>query len=402
MRRRTLQIVLAAMAAVAAIWFVRGADDTGEDWATVERGDLVLSVPISGTLHAVSTTLVGAPLVRGQWEFKIASLVEEGREVKAGDLLVSFDTSDRQRELERRRSDRDAAAERLEKRRREATLQEHEEALRLAEAEARERTAQMKVGRPEELVSDKDARLAELDLRLAAGEASFVRRQKAARTASLAAELAVLAEEVHRAELRVAELEAGIAAMRVTAPRAGTVIYVTDWQGDKRKVGDSIWYADKLLELPDLDLMAARCEADEEDMARLLAGQRAILRLDAHPDTEYEGRVRAVRSTLQPRPSQPQLKVVRLEVDLERTDRLRMRPGMRVRGEVEVERARDVLTIPLDAVSVRDGGAWVTRRAWGVRTQVPVSLGARNSTRIQVVAGLRAGERILLRNGGAP
>lgn len=401
MRRWVSRAILAVCAVAAAIWMVRGTGGTAEEWAVVERGDLVLSVPISGTLQAVSTTLIGAPLVRGQWDFKIATLVEEGREVKAGDLLVSFDTSDRQRELERRRTDRDSAAERLEKRRREAILQEHEEALRLAEAEARERTAQMKVGRPEDLVADKDARLAQLDLQLAAQEAAFLRRQKMVRAATVEAELAVLAEEVHRAELRVVELEAGIAAMRVTAPRAGTVIFVTDWQGDKRKVGDSIWYSDKLLELPDLDLMAARCEADEVDMARLLAGQKTILRLDAHPDTEYPGRVRAVRSTLQPRPSQPQLKVVRLEVDLEKTDRLRMRPGMRVRGEVEVERISDTLTIPLDAVSVDAGASHVTRQGWRTNTRVPVRLGARNATRIQVIEGLQAGDRVLLGNGGA-
>lgn len=385
---------------LAAAWLLSTPAGSDQEWAVAERGDLVLAVPVTGTLQAVSSTLIGAPLVRGQWEFKIARLVEEGTEVKAGDELVSFDASDRQRELERRRADRDSAAERLEKRRREAVLQGHDEALRLAEAEAQERTAQMKAGRPGDLVADKEARLAMLDLQVATEEVAYLRRQKEVRAAAAAAELGALAEEVHRAQLRVAELEDGIARMRVTAPQPGTVILLTDWQGDKRKVGDTIWYADKLLELPDLDRMAARCEADEEDLARLRAGQKVVLRLDAHPDIEVPGRVRAVRTTLQPRTTQPQLKVVRLEVDLERTDRLRMRPGMRVRGEVEVERRRDVVTIPLEAVRIEAGGATVAGRRWGTLRRVPVRLGTRAANRIQVVEGLAAGERVLLHNGG--
>lgn len=401
MRRRARWLgVGGGLILVAVVWVSSVTGDSDHEWAVAERGDLVLTVPITGTLQAVSTTLIGAPLVRGQWEFKIARLVEEGKEVKAGDELVSFDAADRQRELERRRADLDSAAERLEKRRREAVLQEHDEALRLAEAEARERTSQMKAGRPEDLVADKEARLAMLDLEVATEEVVFLRRQKEVRAAAAAAELGALAEEAHRAQLRVAELEDGIARMRVTAPQPGTVIYLTDWQGDKRKVGDTIWYADKLLELPDLDRMAARCEADEEDLARLRAGQKVVLRLDAHPDMGVPGRVRAVRTTLQPKTTQPQLKVVRLEVDLERTDRLRMRPGMRVRGEVEVERMRDVITIPLEAVRVEAGVATVTSRRWGTLSRVPVRLGARAANRIQVVDGLLAGDRVVLHNGG--
>jgi multidrug efflux pump subunit AcrA (membrane-fusion protein) len=74
---------------------------------------------------------------------------------------------------------------------------------------------------------------------------------------------------------------------------------------------------------------------------------------------------------------------------------------MRVRGEVEVERISDTLTIPLDAVSVDAGGSHVTQQGWRTKTRVPVRLGARNASRIQVIEGLQAGDRVLLGNGGA-
>jgi multidrug efflux pump subunit AcrA (membrane-fusion protein) len=205
-----------------------------------------------------------------------------------------------------------------------------------------------------------------------------------------------------RAQMRVQRIEEAIGRMRVTAPQAGTVIYLADWQEQKRKVGDTCWHTDRVLEIPDLDAMLARCEVDEEDAAKIEPGQPAVLRLDAHGDIEYRARVRTVQSALQPKRTQPQLKVVRLELELEGTDRLRMRPGMRVRGDVEVDRRREVVSIPLDAVTVGAEGPVVVRKGLMWSDRVVVRLGARNAARIEVLEGLAAGDRVLVGAGGPP
>lgn len=403
MRRRWLIAgAVGAVAASVAAWaLARGSGQHG-DWVRAGKGDLILTVPITGVLAAVRSIQIGPPVVWGQWEFKIAAMAPEGADVKAGDMVLELDASERRRDLERRRADRDAAREQLEKRRRELGLLDHDDALKLAEAEARLRTATLKAGRPDDLVPAKELQQVLLDLGIARKEVEFLHRQVEARRRAGSSELASLKDALDRAEMRVQRIEEAIGRMRVTAPQAGTVIYLADWNEQKRKVGDTCWYADRVLELPDLDAMLARCEADEEDAAKLEPGQSVVLRLDAHSDIEYRARIRTVQSALQPKRTQPQLKVVRLELELETTDRVRMRPGMRVRGDVEVGRRRDAVSIPLDAVTVGAEGPVVVRKGWMRTERVAVRLGARNATRIEVLAGLEDGDRVLLGAGAAP
>ena len=122
-RRRWLIAGAVGVAAVSvAAWtLARGSGQRG-DWVRAEKADIVLTVPITGVLAAVRSIQIGPPVVWGQWEFKIAAMAPEGADVKAGDMVLELDASERRRDLERRRADRDAAREQLEKRRRELGL----------------------------------------------------------------------------------------------------------------------------------------------------------------------------------------------------------------------------------------------------------------------------------------
>lgn len=65
-------------------------------------------------------------------------------------------------------------------------------------------------------------------------------------------------------------------------------------------------------------------------------------------------------------------KIVRLESELEETDTERMRPSMRLRGSIEVERVADTLVVPAEAVFLRSGATTVYRRTLlGQREVVP-------------------------------
>src|SRR5206468_203864 len=106
------------------------------------------------------------------------------------------------------------------------------------------------------------------------------------------------------------------------------------------KVGDSAWRAEKVLETADLSAMMARGDVDEVDSSRVAVGQRVTLRLDAHPDVEFAGHVAAIAKIVQRQSGKSPLKVMRLEIALDRTEAQRMRPGMRFRGTVETGRVK--------------------------------------------------------------
>lgn len=394
-----LVLAVAAVAAVATVGPPASVDlpdgESDDGRLRVRRGDLVLSAEVSGTLEAVDSHLLGPPSVPYMWNYKISFLAPEGAEVEAGTPVLRFDTSELQRRLQEKVAERDSAATELEKKRvdLERTLRDLE--MQLAEAEARLRKAELKVEVPAELEAANELATARLDRDLAAAEVESLGRRLELKRRAGRAELTALREKRDRAEERVAEIQVYIDRLTVRAPRAGTVIYVTDWQGDKRKVGDQVWQANKVVEIPDLTRMQARGQVDESDAGRLAVGQTVRLRLDAHPESEYRGRVEEIASAVTRKDRGNPLKQVELVVDLEETDPERMRPGMRFQGEVEVERAEGVALAPAVAVRSTAAGPVAYRKTLFGVEEVHPRVGRRNEEWVEILDGLPVGAELV-------
>lgn len=398
-RRRIL--ILAAVAAVIliALWtFVgRASALAGEQWGEVRRDDLVLGIEVTGTLAAVESASVGPPVVPDFWDFKIAFLAPEGSEVRKGQPVVGFDTSVLQQTLLDKTAERDSAQKELEKRETNLKMSRGRTELSLAEAESRVRKAELKVDVPAELVSSQDLAQARADLALARQEVAYYKERLGFESRQAQAEIEGLRRKRDRAAARLAEVQDAIQRMTVGAPRDGTVVYVTSHREEKKKVGDSLWRGEKILEIPDLRRMKAEGQVDEADAGRLAVGQRVSLRLDAHPDVVFAGRVRTIHASVQKKSFWSPLKVVEVDIALDKTDPQRMRPGMRFLGTIELERVPGALVIPAEAVvNGRQGPVVYRRSGWGVE-EVRPELGRRNDRFVEVTKGLEPGDRLALR-----
>ena len=369
---------------------------------TVVRGDLALTVAVTGTLRSTDSSFLGPPQVPETWNYKISFLAPEGTEAEAGMPVLRFDTSELERKLLDKVAERDQAGTELEKRRVEMERTVRDAELALAEARARLRRAVLKTDVPAELTSAKELFEARVDRRLAEAEVESLGRRHDLERQAGAAELAALAEKHARAGQRVAEIQEFIGRMSVRAPRAGTVIYESDWQGEKVKVGDQVWQNRKVMEIPDLASMEAEGRVDEADSGRLSVGQPVTLRLDAHPGREVHGTVRAIEKSVKRRSRGVPLREVELTIALEGTDTERMRPGMRFQGEVEVERAVGVLLAPADAVRSTADGPVAWRRSLFGSEPVHLEVGRRNERFVEVLAGLAEGDRLGLPGEEAP
>src|SRR4029077_5772679 len=122
-------------------------------------------------------------------------------------------------------------------------------------------------------------------------EATTIGKRIASLERAAAAEIALLTSKQQHAESIVKETQDAIQKMTVIAPRNGTIVYVTNWRGDKKKVGDSVWRMERVIEIPDLSRMNARGDVDEVDAGKVAVGQRVTIRLDAHPDEEFHGTI---------------------------------------------------------------------------------------------------------------
>jgi cobalt-zinc-cadmium efflux system membrane fusion protein len=93
------------------------------------------------------------------------------------------------------------------------------------------------------------------------------------------------------------------------------------------------------------------------------------------------------------------LRGLTVEVALDATDVTRMRPDMRFRGRVEVQRIESSLLVPLDAIDRGADGPFVRRAGFSGYEVVPVTLGRRNEEKVEVLSGVADGDRIVAEMG---
>jgi multidrug efflux pump subunit AcrA (membrane-fusion protein) len=383
---------LLAVVSVSALPALRGGPDVLNP-VVAKREDLVLSVEVEGELAAVRSIDIGAPPVT-EVEFKIALLAPEGSAVKAGQPVLGFDTEALQRQLVDKQAELAEATKKTEQKEVDLRLKLLEIEQQVAQAEADLGKARLKAEVPADLQQRVELEKARLDHRGRQRDLENLQAERRATQSLGEAELRSLRNQRDRARGRVEALQAAIAKMTVKAPQDGIVVYRTNWRDEKKKVGDSMWFGETVLALPDLREMRADGFVDEADGGGVAAGQKVTIRLEARPDLDVHGRVKTVGRTVRQKSWRNPVKVYKVDIALERTDPTVMRPAMRFRGEIETGRVAGLLLVPRDAVFLREDGPVVwARRALGW-TEVPVRLGRSNRRLVEVVSGLEEGARL--------
>src|SRR5688500_13072905 len=373
------------------------AADRQGDWVLPTRGDLVSGGEVTGSLEAFESDRFGPPQLPDVWDFKISMMSPEGSEVKKGQRVLSFDTSELQRSPEQMSTERDHAQKEIEKKRADLALRTKDERMKLSEAEARMRKTALKLDTPGDIIGVKERQQVELDFALAKRETAAIQSKLESLERAAIAEIRLLESKQKEAAAAVETSQASIRAMTTTAPRDGTVIYVLSHRGEKKKVGDTCWRMERVMEIPDLTRMLGKGEVDEVDAGRVAIGQRVSFRLDAHPDDIFYGTITSAGTTAQQKKNtRDPLKVLQVDLKLDKTDPAKMRPGMRFKGTIELQRIKNALVIPRRAVFISAEAPVVYRRgAFSVDT-VPVKLGKENEETVQVIEGLSSRDRILV------
>lgn len=373
-----------------------------ESSVSVDRGALVVSVEVSGQMRAVDADRIGPPPIPSIWNYEIAMMAPEGTEVDKGQPVLAFDASELERRLDEKTAERDSAATQLDLKLAAARVTRHDEELEIEQAKADLRKAKLQADAPEDLTATIDLEKARLDLELAREKVAYLQRKSRSARRSDEAEVSRWKKKHARAQERVQEIGEAIEQMTVASPRAGTVIYQTNWKGEKKKVGDSAWRAETVLQIVSLEQMEADGQIDEVDVSKVAVGAPVSLRLDAQADIELRGRVRDVSQTVQRASPDNPLKVVHLDIELETDEGVPLRPGMRFRGAIETERLEDALLVPLDAVFATPEGPVAYRRGDGGLQPVRLSIGRRNAHRVVVTEGLREGDEIVRADAEGP
>lgn len=172
----------------------------------------------------------------------------------------------------------------------------------------------------------------------------------------------------------------------LVAPLSGTVIVRS------LEPGQTISSASAVIVVADYLIVVG--QVDETDIGALFAGQRVNVKLDAYPDSSFEGTVKSIAYD-----SKMVSNVTMYEVDVTPANLPDFaRSGMTATLTFLVEEHKDVLAIPTAALEYRKGKAFVRLPAKEGKEPEsrPVKTGLSENSFTEITEGLAEGEEVLI------
>jgi membrane fusion protein, multidrug efflux system len=202
-----------------------------------------------------------------------------------------------------------------------------------------------------------------------------------------------------RTEAEIAAKQAMIRKKSIRTPFAGELGIRIINPGQYLAPGDEI------VQLVGLDPIYAEYSLPERHLSELRVGQRVSVKVQAYPDSVFEGNIDAISPSIQ-----TASRSVRIRALIENPDR-RLRPGMFAEVDTLLDERERVLTLPERAVTYNPYGesVFVVNEADGVKTVVltQIKTGQVRDGRVEIVSGLDEGAEVVsdghnkLRNGQA-
>lgn len=262
----------------------------------------------------------------------------------------------------------------------------------------RRRDSLVKFGRPLELSQARsDATLTKESLRQLESAAAYRLEQKQAAISAAQSRIDEAASKLALAQQQLARTE-------VRADVAGIVVYREVFFGSEQRkpqVGDQVWANQPLLILPDISKMVVESRVRETDIHKVEKNQGVKVRVQAYPDLKLTGVVTLVGTLAQEEKERRGAKFFGVTIQIDGSEP-RLRPGMTAQVEIEVEERPRALYVPLQAVFEKEGRSvcYVVRR--GRLQAQDVVTGPSNQDFVVIDRGLREGDRVALRDPGAP
>lgn len=340
--------VLIALVLVAIIMAVVGGGDNMQKVAVekAEKRDITETVSSNGKIQPEIEVKI-APEVSGEI---VDLFVKEGDSVKRGQLLVRINPDLLQSDLERSR----------------ANLNNSRANYANAKARLAQLQARMKAEiepaykRSKKLHDDKVISDAEFETARSTYE-SAKQEIEAAEASVDAAKYTVDATEA-----QLSQSSKNLLRTEIFATMDGIISKLNVKKGE-RVVGTATMAGTELLRIADLSQMEMLVDVSENDIIRVSVGDTAIVEVDAYPGKKFKGVVKEVANSATTSGATSTDQVTNFEVKISilrnsytelmegKSARLSpFRPGMSGTADIETDHQRQVLSVPIEAVSSRN------------------------------------------------
>lgn len=338
----------------------------------VKKGDFTLDIHVTGELKPAKSAMLLAPPVGGN--LQIMTLKPSGTRVAAKDVVVEFDPTEQEFNVEQARSELHEAEQQLAKEKADAAIQDAQDRIALIQARFELRKAELDAGR-NELLAAIDARRNEIAVEEAQRRLAQLEADVRSRSTSSRAKASVLEEKREKARLKMNQAEKVMEEMKITTPVPGFVAVLENRTLDfqqpgmslpEYRTGDLVSSGQPIVQVAQPDSMEIMSRVDEADRASVEAGQPVEIRGEGLPaDVVLPGKVKRVASV--PARSggfggQTGSKKFDMVVELTQHD-ARLRSGQTAQVKVRARELKGILRLPRQAVFEREGKSIVYVRS---------------------------------------
>lgn len=414
-----LVAILAAL--LVGVYFKSQNRETGEKVQAekIETRTIKEVVSASGKVFPQTEVKISSDVSGEVVELKL----EEGDSVVQGQLLAKIDPDAYQSQVERGVAGVNSAKAQLANSRSQIeNLKAQKEQIMVQLDNSKEIFERNKKLYEEGVISDADFEAAEsnykgLQANLRSSEASI----RAAEQSTKASEFQVKSSEASLKELRTS-----LKRTTIYAPVSGIISLLNVEQGE-RVVGTMQMAGTEMMRIANLNAMEVQVEVSENDIPRVSIGDEVDIEIDAYLDRTFKGKVFQIANTANNATSGVSLTtdqvtnfVVTINVDPSSYADLitpqkpyPFRPGMSASVEINTETKKDIIAVPIQAVTTRENDeekkgeksdakdeirevVFIVPTGADTVQLVEVKTGIQDNNYIQVLSGVEVGQEIVI------
>lgn len=274
----------------------------------VTKAPVEMKIHTIGELRPLKTAMIVAPPVAGG-TLQIVQIVEAGTLVQEGDIVVAFDPSEQEYNLEQSRSQLEEAEQQIRKMQADQAVRVAQERVTLLRAQYEVQRAELKV-RGNDVLSGIEARKNVLALQEARRKLQQLQRDIQSRASSDAADLMVQNVARTKAMLGMKTAQQFIDNMTCRAPMRGIVVLGQNLEAlvsasgsisisseseiPRFRQGDQAYPGRLIAQIQAVDQIEIAATVLETDRANMMPGQTVEVRMDSHPLKTYPGTLKSL------------------------------------------------------------------------------------------------------------
>src|SRR5947208_10328899 len=161
--------------------------------------------------------------------------------------------------------------------------------------------------------------------------------------------------EIERAQASSSQARDQLSKTTIYSPMVGTITLLNSKLGE-RLVATNQFAGTEVMRVADLAHMQAVVDVNENDVVNVKLGHKAKVKIDAYGDRKFKGIVQQIANTGKTTRTGTQEEVTNFEVKIRIDDPdVALRPGLSCTAEIETNMVEDAVAVPMQSVTIRTG-----------------------------------------------